>query len=507
MQLQRERSARRRRNWNGRPKPSLRALARRLPRAAWVCILIAVLNATAWSIITPPFQGRDEVDHFAYVAHLAETGKQPIAGPYVYPTEEHYVMLALHYSEVRFTPFEPSIETNTQQEVVAALANRGASLSDSPYAGGAGSAPPLFYAIQEIPYALGGGDILTKLQLMRLLDVLFGGITTLLVFLFLREVLPSVPWAASVGAICVALQPEFAFVTGSLNPDALIYVLSAASFLMLARAFRRGLSTWLAVGLGAVTAAGLLTYFSFIGVAFGVVIGLMILAVRNARAGGLGRAALRTPAIAIGIGVSPAVIYGLVNLADGHPLLGAASSVRHTVGHGSLFDEISYIWQLFLPRLPGMTHYFLGISTWREIWFDRSVGLYGWMDTMFPTWVENVALIAALVTAAFCVRELLASRHEVRARLPELAAYAAIVLGVLLTIGVGSYGSDVIEREIAYGEPRYLLPLLPLFGAGLVLALRGAGRRWLPVAGAAMIVLFLGHDLFSQLQVIARYYR
>jgi hypothetical protein len=27
-----------------------------------------------------------------------------------------------------------------------------------------------------------------------------------------------------------------------------------------------------------------------------------------------------------------------------------------------------------------------------------------------------------------------------------------------------------------------------------------------PVIGAAMIVLFLGHDIFSQLQVIARYY-
>ena len=28
----------------------------------------------------------------------------------------------------------------------------------------------------------------------------------------------------------------------------------------------------------------------------------------------------------------------------------------------------------------------------------------------------------------------------------------------------------------------------------------------MPVAGAALVVPFLGHDLFSQLQVIARYY-
>lgn len=37
-------------------------------------------------------------------------------------------------------------------------------------------------------------------------------------------------------------------------------------------------------------------------------------------------------------------------------------------------------------------------------------------------------------------------------------------------------------------------------------AVGGAGRRWMPVTGAALVVLFLGHDLLSQLQVIARYY-
>jgi len=37
-------------------------------------------------------------------------------------------------------------------------------------------------------------------------------------------------------------------------------------------------------------------------------------------------------------------------------------------------------------------------------------------------------------------------------------------------------------------------------------AVRGAGRRWMAVTGAAMVVLFLGHDIVSQLQVVARYY-
>ncbi len=48
--------------------------------------------------------------------------------------------------------------------------------------------------------------------------------------------------------------------------------------------------------------------------------------------------------------------------------------------------------------------------------------------------------------------------------------------------------------------------MLPLLGAALVLSARGAGRRWGPPVGALVVVLFLAHDVFSQLQVIARFY-
>jgi Predicted membrane protein (DUF2142) len=506
-QLERERAARRRRTRQVRPSTDLRTLLRRVPVAAWICALIALLNAAAWSIITPPFQGRDEVDHFAYVENLAENGKVPHRNPdagYTYSNGEQAVMEALHYGQVRFAPFETSISSVEEQKALTSAANSGQPLNNDPEAGGASSAPPLFYALQTIPYAFGGGNVLVKLQLMRLFSALMGGLTALLIFFFLREVLPGVPWAATVGAICVALQPQFAFTTSSVNPDALIYVLSAATFLCLALGFRRALSMRIAIVLGLAIAAGFLTYYSFIGVAVGAFVGLGVLAWRMARS--QGRQALLTPGVAFGIGVSPVVLDALAKISENKPAFGQASHVGSTLGFSSMFHEISYIWQLYLPRLPGMIHYFEGINTWKEIWFDRSVGFYGWMDTMFPNWVDNVFLIFAIAVLLLCVRELYLCRSALKARLPEFASYAAIMLGVLVMIGITSYTTDVIEHESALGEPRYLLPLLPLLGAVIVLAIRGAGRRWMAVAGAAMIVLFLGHDLVSQLQVIARYY-
>ena len=125
---------------------------------------------------------------------------------------------------------------------------------------------------------------------------------------------------------------------------------------------------------------------------------------------------------------------------------------------------------------------------------------------MFPAWANNVALVPGAAVAALFGRGLFLRRHALRSRLAEFSAYVSTILGLLLVIGVWSYQSDVLEHQPAFGEPRYLLPLLPLVGGVVTLAVRGAGRRWGLVVGAALVVSVFGYDVVSQLQVIARYY-
>lgn len=486
--------------------PRLRAALRRIPAAAWTCALIALLNASAWSIITPVFQGKDEIDHFSYVARLAEAHALPKEEGHEepYPSEELRVMEAAHYYEVRFTPFAPAISSMAEQKALSEEASAGASLETSGEAGRVTTEAPLYYALEVVPYYLGGGSVLTKIQLMRSFGALLAGITALLSFFFIRELLPRVPWAATVGAICVALQPLLGFMSGSVNPDVLLFTICAAVLLCLARAFRRGLGRRLSIMLGALIVVGFLTKLNFTGFALGVFFGLLVLAVREARRHG--RRGLIAPAIAGAIGIAPPLLYVLHNLLAHHAAVKAVSESSAGFTPAVLLKELSYTWQMFLPRLPGMTPYFQGMFPLREVWFDRSVGLYGWMDTMFPPWVDNVALVLAGAVALLVGRELYVRRHTLMARLPELCVYGVTLLGLLLMIGFASYHSDLIEHELSFGEPRYLLPLVPLLGAAIALAVRGAGRRWAPVVGAAMVVVFLGHDVFSQLQVIARYY-
>ncbi|HYM54205.1 MAG TPA: hypothetical protein VES97_02500, partial [Solirubrobacteraceae bacterium] len=170
--------------------------------------MIAFLNAFAWSLIMPAFLGRDEVDHFAYVEQLAETETLPANGHEVgsYSLQETRVLEGLHYVDVVFTPSVHAISSMAEQQALIEDVNAGASVQGSGEAGVATSEPPLYYALQTIPYALGRGNMLVQLQLMRLFGALMGGITALLAFLFLREILPGVRWAATVGGLCVALQ-------------------------------------------------------------------------------------------------------------------------------------------------------------------------------------------------------------------------------------------------------------------------------------------------------------
>jgi 4-amino-4-deoxy-L-arabinose transferase-like glycosyltransferase len=479
---------------------------RRVPAAAWACAVLACLNAICWSLITPPFQGLDEPDHFAYVQELYETGKLPSSNVNVYSAEEKTVLRDVRYLQVRQFPEAAAVSSRAEQrrlehDLAVPLSQRGEG-----DAGVAASEPPLYYALETIPYALGSlGTELDRLQLMRLLSALMAGVTALFAFLFLREALPGTRWPWTVGGLGVALAPLLGEVSGGVNPDALLYAVSAAVVYCLARGFRRGLTTKLAVAISVLTAVGFLTKLNFIGLVPGLFVGLALLALRARRIAGR-TAACRMLLLSVVIAISPLVPYVVSNLIAARAPLGFLTRALSLTGrHGSPLGELSYLWQLYLPPFPGMTHDFSGVFTTGQIWFDGFVGLYGWHDTVFPPWVYTAALIPATLLIALLVRAAILCRAALWRRRAELGVYAAMALGMLVLIGSSSYLTAISETGIE-PEPRYLLPLVALWGAILALAARGAGRRWGPIAGAVLVLLVLAHDLAAQLLVISRYY-
>jgi 4-amino-4-deoxy-L-arabinose transferase-like glycosyltransferase len=475
--------------------------------AVSACALVACVNAAAWSILTPPFQVPDETDHFAYVQQLAASGLPPSSRREEYSQSEQVALSDLRQFAVRLQPENHTIFARAAQRQLEANLVQAERLPQRAEIGAevATGQPPLYYALQAIPYTLTGGTVLERLAVMRLLSALLAGITAMFVFLFIRETLPGVPWAWTVGALGVALAPLLGFMSGAVNPDGLLFALSAALFYCLARGFKHGLTPRLALTLGTVVGLGLATKLNFIGLTPGALLGLTVLARRAStrdswrHAAGLLGLALAALAVPVGAAV-------IVNVLGHRPPLGQALDAHAAAlgSHGTIPGEIAYIWQLYLPRLPFMHHDF-SVFAPRQIWFDGYIGLYGWLDTTFPTWVYNLALIPEILIAGLCLRTLLTNRTTLRQRATELVVYATIAAGLLLLLGISSY-SEFPEYGASYGEARYLLPLLPLLGALLALAARGAGRRWGPIIGTLIVTLAFAHDIFSQIQVVARYY-
>ena len=167
-----------------------------MSRFAWLCALVAFLNAASWSLITPPFQVTDEQAHFAYVEQLARAHRLPSSSGQQYALDEVQALEDVEVGRVSFQPEHGTIATVAQQQKLQSDLARttGASQLGPGAAGDAAAQPPLYYTLEAIPYEIAAsGGVLDQLALMRLLSALMAGLTTLFVYLFLREALRARP--------------------------------------------------------------------------------------------------------------------------------------------------------------------------------------------------------------------------------------------------------------------------------------------------------------------------
>jgi len=478
---------------------------RAVPHAGWLVAGVAVMNAAAWSLLTPVFLVPDEISHVAYVQQVAETGRPPVPhDPPVFSRELRAAMVAVRSGTTTRTVWRAKPWTAAEQRRIDGLLDRPLARVGNGSAGDVDPEPPLYYALEALPYrAASSGTLVTRIAFMRLLSALLAGATALLAFLFVRECLPSRPWTWTVGGLVVAFAPMLGYVSGGVNPDALLFAVAAALFLCIARAFRRGLTRRLAFVIGAVIALGLLTKLNFYGLVPGAALALALAARRRERTWQLGT--LRLPALALAIGLVPFALMLLLDATawDRSMVLLHSTSDAHD-DHGGLLGQLSFLWQVYFPRLPGQRDAFEGVAAW-DGWWKSFFGKFGGLDVYFPAWAYRVGLAAFVVLLGLAARTLATSGRVVRARRSELAGYLLMASSLLTLIAL------VALRGWAPGigaaaQGRYLLPLLPLLAAVIALAVRGVGARWGRPLGALVIVAALAWSVCAQLVVVAAFY-
>ena len=77
-----------------------------------------------------------------------------------------------------------------------------------------------------------------SLHLARLVSSLMGAGTVLLIFVLAAEMFPEHPTVAWLAAGMAALDPQFLFISGSVNNDNLLNLLTAAAWVVLYKIFK-----------------------------------------------------------------------------------------------------------------------------------------------------------------------------------------------------------------------------------------------------------------------------
>jgi 4-amino-4-deoxy-L-arabinose transferase-like glycosyltransferase len=497
---------------------SLRLLATRVRgmgsarTAALTIAAVAILNAAAWALITPPWQGPDEPDHFAYAQTLAELGNSPDKQQSDNPAFSSRHTTALDasstYSVVGLVdtrpPWVPADEKRYERTMDE---GPGAEDDGGGYLFSTSSHLPGYYGLASLAYFVAdSGSTFTELAAMRLLTALLAGVAALCAFLTVRELSPRRQWLAVAAGLLVAFHPMAAFMSGVVNNDAGVNAAAALLVFLLVRGLRRGLSVPLALGLGGTLA--LLPAMKATGTALypAAAVGIVgMLWRRHGRADVAGYGALAAGALAA------LVLRRVVTDALEAPSVSAGMTAGGASVGGALdrvldapSTYLSYTWQMFLPRLPFMND--LHVQKWPsfDVFIEGGWAAFGWLTVRFPMWVYVVIVLVSLAMAALCVVGVVRHRRAAWRLGWELAVLLVALTGVIAGVEAAYFTGEA--RAVPAEQGRYIFPaLVPLaaIAVGGALAFR---ERAAPVVAAALATAVIGFGYASQVLALSRFF-
>jgi len=219
----------------------------------WKLVLILVLFialGTLYSVITPLFETPDEVWHYLYVKHIADGKGLPVYHEGVtFPMRQeasqpplYYLMNGWATAWIDTSDVEKVVQYNPHAAIgaPAAWGNRNV-ISHTPY--------------EDFPYH---GTVLAA-HLVRFLSILMGAGTIWCTYAIAHRLFPQPSWLAPAAAALNAFNPQFIFISASINNDVLATLLAALSLWLLVCIVQDGPAVWRLGVLGVVLGLAALT--------------------------------------------------------------------------------------------------------------------------------------------------------------------------------------------------------------------------------------------------------
>ena len=453
-----------------------------MPRPLAVILAVAAVQAVAWALVLPAFQGQDESSHVVYAQRIAEKGSLSWTALGEIPGRQRFsseVYAAEQYSgtgslalNVAMRPYFAGVDEERWERASRELgdADRRDMTSTT-----AMRNPPLYYLGAAAVYTpLQGSDFFTRLTVMRLATIPLFLVAVFFAWLLAGEVFGRRRWLQAVVALTVALHPMLAQLGGIVNPDVLIAAVYAIGLWLAAVIVNRGASVPRLLGAVGVSLAAGLTHARAIPLVF------VLLAAVLVRVWPVVRRRGRASVAAVSAGLGLAVIA-----------FGAATvwlALRGDVTGDRLRQFGSYLWQFYLPR-PGFLDPAPGPEYGvREVVVDRLWSGFALLDVNLAPGVLDAVAVATVAGILAVIAALVVQRVALRRQAGLAVVFGVAIVSLVWILHVAAW-RDLQE----FGDPiitgRYLTPLLPLAGLGLASIALVLPRRFGP--GAVTLVLGL----------------
>lgn len=475
------------------------------PRPLSLLLAAAAIAVACWALVVPPFQAPDEQSHFGYVQTLVERGKLPDTAPgRRFSTEQDRAADAVGSDQLAANLYARPEWSRAEHERWRRIDER----YPRDDGGGAGpeganpalSNPPLYYAYDSLAYVVASaGDLFDRLYAMRLWSALLLLVAAAATWALVGELVGRRPLLQLAGAAVVALQPMATFVSASVNPDALLIAAFAVTLWLGVRVIRRGLTPASGLALCGAAAIAVLTKAT----GYALLPGVLLALVAGARRSGVRLApgdarswALPLLALAAPIGAW----LGYASFSD-RPAVNQVASAGAGADTPGL---VSYLWQFYLPHVPGQQPLPPGFPPLPAIdfWIEGAWGKFGWLEVELPGLVYGAA---ALVTAALLAGAVaVVARSGPRRHLATVAFLGLVSLSLLGGLHLTEY--RMLGQGSSFNQGRYLLPLLPVLGLAAAATLSLLHGRARAVSAGALVGLLLALQVLSLAIVGARFH-
>lgn len=388
----------------------------------WIIVILYLLCALIYSVVTPAWEAPDEVGHFEFIRHLRQTKTLPDVRTAV-PGEAHqpplYYMVAALFT----------LPANVSTSVGAFRPNPDFVWRNE---GGTDSNAGLQSPDQTFPYQ---GQRLA-LQLARLSSVTMGALTVFFIIKTGWLIFPNQPQIGLLAGALAAFTPQFLFISGAINNDNLLILATTGACWQMLRVLKRPQQwqQWAAVGLWVATAV--LSKLTGVAVGLTAVFALLLCAI-TARSWKL-------------------LLRGGAGLALPPLLLTGWWFVRNQRLYGDLLGLRIYE-QTFAVNVRQTALHRSDLREFAQVQFRSFWGMFGWMNVAAPDWfytaVKLLLLAALLGVLLFIIR-----RQQVN--LNRFQKQALAVLGAALLAQEGIILYTLTRCKITCYQGRFLLPAL-----------------------------------------------